>query len=224
MTEAEAETHLRAIRLMMERATVYRAISAPIALLGGLLSTATAAIQLLLLRNGKGVEALGFYFSWMCVLALTALANVFFIWRGARLRGEPVGSPAMGLALRSLVPSFLAGTVTSFCITLTSGQPVLAVIFWQIFYGIGLLATMNFAPGSLLALGWAFLLTGLVAMVYFFYRTLLPDMGLPMPGRESAPLLMGATFGLYHLIYAACVWPRQSQVLDAIERRPLVHH
>ena len=223
MTDAEAETHLRAIRLMMERATVYRAISAPIALLGGLLSTSTAAVQLLAIRDGKSGDALGFYLAWMCVLLLTALANAFFIWRGARLRGEPVVSPAMQLALRSLVPSFLAGTVASFCVTLTSGQPLLAVLFWQIFYGVGLLATMNFAPGSLVALGWAFLLSGLAAMVYFFYHSLLPEMGLPTPSRESAPLLMGATFGLYHLVYAVCAWPRESRVLDAIERRPLVH-
>ena len=220
MTDAEAETHLRAIRLMMERATVYRAISAPIALLGGLLSTSTATAQFLFVRG----DALGFFGAWMCVLCLSALANAFFIWRGARLRGEAAVSPAMQLALRSLVPSFLAGTVTSFCVTLTSGQPLLAVIFWQIFYGVGLLATMNFAPGSLVALGWAFLLSGLAAMAYFFYHTLLPDMGLPMPDRSVAPLLMGATFGLFHLIYAACVWPRQSRVLEAIERRPLVHH
>ena len=46
MTDFGAEEHLRAIRLLMERATIYRAISAPTALVGGLLSVGLAAAML----------------------------------------------------------------------------------------------------------------------------------------------------------------------------------
>ena len=34
--------------------------------------------------------------------------------------------------------------------------------------------------------------------------------------------MMGATFGVYHLVYAVCAWPRRARVLDAIESRPLI--
>ncbi len=37
-THSEAEEHLRVIRSLMERGTIYRAISAPVALAGGLCS------------------------------------------------------------------------------------------------------------------------------------------------------------------------------------------
>jgi len=39
---SRGEEHLRVIRSLMERATIYRAISAPTALLGGLLALATS--------------------------------------------------------------------------------------------------------------------------------------------------------------------------------------
>ena len=54
--------------------------------------------------------------------------------------------------------------------------------------------------------------------------TLLPGVDLPAPTRFYPAAMMGGTFGLYHLIYAACAWPRRSHALDDIERRPLVTH
>lgn len=233
MTEHDAHTHLRAIRQLMERATIYRAISAPTALFGGLLSLGVAAGQLLALRHpptdtdavvgGRaGQDAIGFVAVWSVVFLLTAAGNTFFIWHGARQRGEPLVSPAMKLALRAVAPALLAGATLGWSLALTSGLALLPVLFWIVCYGLGLLATLPFAPSSLVALGWAFLLSGLTVFVYLVYQGLLPDYGLPTPSIALAPALMGATFGGFHLVYAACVWPRRGRVLDAVERRPLV--
>ncbi len=227
MNDLDAQAHLRAIRQLMERGTYYRAISAPTALFGGLLSLGTAAGQLLALRGPQGAapgraNAAGFVLAWGVVFTLTAAANAVFIWRGARQRGEPLVSPAMKLALAAIAPALLAGATVGWTLTLSSGLPLLPALFWVIFYGLGLLATLPFAPRSLVALGWAFLLTGLTALTYLLYQGLLPSFDLPTPTALYAPALMGATFGGYHVVYALCVWPRRAPTLEAVERRPLV--
>lgn len=224
MTDLDAQAHLRAIRQLMERATYYRAISAPTALLGGLLSLGTAAGQLLALRGPHAgrADAAGFVLAWAVVFVFTAAANTVFIWRGARNRGEPLVSPAMKLALAAIAPALLAGAVVGWTLTLSAGLPLLPALFWVIFYGLGLLATLPFAPHSLIVLGWSFLLTGLVALMYLLYQGLLPSFDLPTPTAAYAPALMGITFGGYHVVYALCVWPRRERTLEAVERRPLV--
>ena len=232
MTEHGAEEHLRAIRLLMERATIYRAISAPTALVGGLLSSGLAA-AMLVWQAGDGsrnVDAHQYYDAWLLVLLVTLAANTFFIWRGAHRRGEPLVSAGFRLALRSVFPAFFAGIAMSGILTVSTGISLFPTLMWVVFYGLGLLATMSFAPRSIVVLGWAFLFTGIVAFIYLLFETyvphlelpLLPDVDLPTPTRFYPAAIMGATFGLYHLAYAACTWPRRTLELDAAERRPLV--
>jgi hypothetical protein len=72
--------------------------------------------------------------------------------------------------------------------------------YLAIFYGLGMLATGHFAPASIVWLGWAFLLAGLAVFI------------LGLTGQLSAmatpDLIMTATFGGFHFLYAACTWPR----------------
>ena len=224
MTERGAEEHLRAIRLLMERATIYRAISAPTALVGGLLSVGTAAAMLVWQARGdeRNVDAHGFFLVWTLVFLLTLAVNTLFIWRGAHQRGELMISAGMKLALRSVAPGLFAGGAISAVLTLTTGQPLLPTLMWLVFYGLGLLSTGNFAPRSIALLGWAFLLTGVGAFIYFLNQTLLPEIDLPTPTRFYPAAIMGATFGVYHLVYAACTWPHRARALEAVETRPLV--
>ena len=101
MTDFGAEEHLRAIRLLMERATIYRAISAPTALVGGLLSLVLSA-AMLVWQNGDGsrnVDARAFYQAWLLVLLLDPRGQHFLYLarcaprtrRTARLRRIPPG-------------------------------------------------------------------------------------------------------------------------------------
>ncbi len=224
MTERGAEEHLHAIRQLMERATIYRAISAPTALVGGLLSMITAAAMLLwqFRDEERNVDAMRFFLSWTGVFLVTLTANTLFILRGAQGRGEPMLSASMKLALRSIAPGIFAGGAISAVLTMTTNVPLLPTLMWLVFYGLGLLSTMTFAPRSIVLLGWAFLLTGVGAFIYFMNQTLLPEIDLPTPTRFYPAAIMGATFGVYHLVYAACTWPRRARALDAIETRPLV--
>ena len=202
----KAEEDLRVIRSLMERATIYRAISAPTALVGGLLSILTAVaiywnneVNLLF---GRPIRGRQFVKIWIAVLIVAAAANTFFIWREARRNGRPFISSGMKLALRAIAPCLLipaAFTAWFFSTGYLGGAELDVVTVWIVSYGLALLSTALFAPRSLATLGWAFLLSGLAVpaltnLVEYF------SIDLPLAA-------MGVTFGVYHLIYAVCTWP-----------------
>ena len=210
----EAEEHLRVIRSLMERATVYRAISAPTALIGGFSSLAVSGW--LLSKSGffgsaldqeGALTARDFIRPWLVALLITAAANTFFIWRQERRDRRPFLSSGLRLALRSLIPSFfVAGAITFVAWrnpTDLDGPTVLA-LSWISFYGLGLLATMSFAPRSLVLLGGSFVFTA-VLWLLLLSSPALPDF-LVMRGYVGASFAMGLTFGVFHLVYAVCAW------------------
>lgn len=199
------EEHLRMIRILMERAAIHRAISAPTALVGGLLSIFAAVVSWRMLESDAGAPLPGGHFLvvWLLVLLVTLVVNVIFLAQAARRRREPLVSPALKLAARALLPPVLTAGVISVPLGGLDLDNYLVALIWTTFYGLALLATAHFAPRSLVVLGWAFLLTslGLYALPF-----LLPATAITLPTDRHATLLMGATFGLYHLIYAAAVW------------------
>ena len=203
---SKAEEHLRVIRSLMERATIYRAISAPTALVAGLLSIFAAGA--IFLNNetsfnaGFQITSREFAFVWLVVLLISLAANAFFIRREALRAGRPFISPAMKLALRAIAPCLfipLSVTVWFFQTGYLGNQELFLVAVWTGFYGLALLSTNLFAPRSLALLGWAFLLTSVAIPV--LDRAIETDFSADTPD-----LAMGVTFGLYHLIYAACTW------------------
>jgi len=207
---ARAEKHLRVIRTLMERATVYRAISAPTALIGGLIAVALTLTIWIRERHWaqlapevmRHISTRGFAALWLGALALVLALNSFFVWREAKRDGRPFISPAMKLALRSILPCLIFPAATTFWFFYDGYEfdnELLLVRLWIGFYGLALIATQHFAPRSLVLLGWAFLITAAAMMVAsrqleYYASPLVPN------------LAMGITFGLYHLIYAACVW------------------
>ena len=206
-----AEEDLRIIRSLMERATIYRAISAPTALVGGILAVlAAATIQLAEKSSFAFQPPLGahrFAAIWLFVLLLVLIANTFFVWREAQKSGRPFISAGMKLALRAIAPCLLVFAVFTGCF-FGAGYPNIAklwlVTVWVAFYGLALLSTALFAPRSLVFLGWAFLITSLAVPVW---SRLSGDQFERVPN-----LAMAMTFGLYHLIYAACTWRRSRNV------------
>src|SRR5215210_455918 len=98
---AAAEENLRVIRQLMERATVYRAVAAPSALVAAVLSLLAASgvyynneVHLVL---GRTVRPREFALLWLVVLALAAIANAWFLWREAARDGRPFLSSGMKL-------------------------------------------------------------------------------------------------------------------------------
>ena len=209
---SKAEQDLRVIRSLMERATVYRTISAPAALVAGFLSIfAAAAIYLNDKSVDWAVQGRAFAAIWLVVLVLAVAANAFFIWREAKKDGRPFVSSGMKLSLRAIAPTLLVPAAVTLWF-LVSGYKGAAeqelVVVWIAFYGLALLSTALFAPRSLVCLGWAFLLTALALLAL---RNAAGDLSANLPN-----IAMGITFGLYHLIYAVCAWPRKRA--DEIEQ------
>ena len=205
---ARAEEDLRVIRSLMERATIYRAISAPTALVAGVLSILSAGLVYLnndvKLIFGRPVGPREFATIWIDVLILVSVANGFFVWREAKSGGRPFISPGMKLALRAIAPNLLiplAFTIWFFKRGYLGGQELELVVIWVVFYGLALLSTALFAPRSLAVLGWAFLVTGLAIPTLI---NLVDELAGDVP-----TVVMGLTFGLYHLIYAATTWSRR---------------
>jgi hypothetical protein len=209
MNEQErAEEHLRTIRRLMERATIYRAISAPTALVGGLLSLVAGVIYPMLRTPARGSYTPDahriFICLWLLVLLLTAATNTLFIVLGAKRRNEPVFTASMKAALLALSPPFLLAATITFRAEWYGGEDFPMSYIWATCYGLGLLATSYFAPRSLIFLGWAFLLSGIAGMV-------VSGLVINWFGNPPFPaaFFMALTFGLFHLIYAACAWPRK---------------
>lgn len=211
---SRAEEDLRVIRSLMERATIYRAISAPTALVAGILSILSAGIIYLnndvTLIFGRPVGPREFATIWIDVLILALAANAFFVWREARYSGRPFISPGMKLAIRAISPNLLiplAFTIWFFKRGYLGGQELELVVIWVVFYGLALLSTALFAPRSLAILGWAFLLTGLAVPTLINWVDELAG--------DVPTVLMGLAFGLYHLVYAAATWPRTAAAAPA---------
>jgi hypothetical protein len=195
-----ASQQLRVIRSLMERATIYRSLSAPTALVGGLLSFGGLGVAYV--EDGFGGHQLsnaGFLGIWLTILVLTGFTNGYFLWREAQRRGQPLFSAGMKCAMRSVLPPFLcAGYFTIFW-----PNPLVLAYAWILFYGLGLLAMQHFAPRSIVVLGWMFIAAvglGLsVATCLPFYWTAV------MSGSVFASWMMALTFGLFHIVYAIAV-------------------
>ncbi len=199
---SEAEENLRVIRNLMEKATVYRAISAPGALIGGLSAVAMVWVALFPPRSVPWVPFLG---SWLGVFGFTSVANFWLLWRDASKRGETFISPGMRLALRAMLPALLGGGACVF--VRGEGDDALIASLWVLFYGISLLAAAHFAPKSINWLGRAFFVAGvgLVISSGLFF-----DWWRGLYVTAIAHGIMGVTFGGFHLIYAVCTWPRKA--------------
>jgi len=199
---------LDVIRGLIERTEIYRTVSARTALIGGVLSILIAGAIYLndevtrILQ--RPVQSRAFALIWLSVLLITAITGALVLRRAARACGGVVDSRRMSFALRTIAPYLVvpAAFTTWFLTTgyLGAAEQDLTIV-WIAFYGLMLLSTASFAPRSLTLLGWAFLLTSLSV-------PLLADTIDNWAG--SVPtVLMGITFGVYHLFYAALNWRRK---------------
>jgi hypothetical protein len=195
MTDKErAAQNLETIRSMMERATVYRMISGPTALFAGVLVIVTAIYA--------PTDFWDWRSTWFCVAGLVMAFNTILVLQKAKKEKTPIFSSGLRMGIRSLFPAMLVGAVIGFFDPRGYSTLMLSWI-WMLCYGVALMSTVSFAPRSLWVLGAAFLVSGL----YCFYRWpssyMLYDKGLGVG--EAGDLLMGLTFGGFHLIYGLYV-------------------
>jgi hypothetical protein len=200
----EAAEQLRAIRALMERSTVYRAISAPGALVAGILSLVVCAWLWERREPEEAPEPVVFFIVWHCVLVVVTAVNVVLLYRSARQRGDVFISAGMKHAMRALLPPLVAGFLMSLLDVSAggvSGRECHADMAanWILFYGLALLATGSFAPRSMQTLGLGFFTFGIL--------TFLPTVR-EVEGRQYlvAVIHMAFSFGMLHIVYAAAVF------------------
>jgi hypothetical protein len=206
-----AEQNLATIRGLVEHAEIYRGVLARAAFIGGVLSILTAGaiyvndeVTRFLDRTVRPRE---FAFAWLDVLFVTVIVAAWLMNRATRGNGD--GHARMNLVLRIVAPFVLipaAFTSWFFATGYLGAAELDLVTVWIVFYGLALLSTAFFAPRSIALLGWAFLLTGLSVPVIA---------GKIDEWVDSVPtVLMGVSFGVYHIIFAAFNW-RASRVSKA---------
>lgn len=204
-TEAALE-NLRIIRSLMERAHIYRAVSAPAALAGGLMALVAAGVPTFhaLTHNGEAMmSGTAFLWIWYGILGLASALNVFLLARESRQQGQPFITDGMRMALRAIAPPMMVGGCVGGGLIVFLDCLTLASLIWVLCYGLALLATRSFAPRSINRLGWAFVLAGLAL---FFGWAAYKDIRLLSSDVGPASIVMGFTFGLLHLLYALAVF------------------
>ena len=191
-----AAEHLRVIRQLMERATVYRSISAPVALVGGV-----GALVLAWSHHEHGMTWRLFLRNWVGLFAVLAFLNLGLLWRDAVGRGLPLLNSGMKLALRALAPPLMVGGLVGFVIAWKNHDMGFVSSLWAMCYGLALLATASFAPPSISRLGRAFVAGGVLAFLgnqAGFIST--GDINV-----FTTPIIMGSLFGLLHIFYGVAV-------------------
>src|SRR5260370_32172674 len=175
MNRSAAEENLRVIRELMERATIYRAVSAPGALFCGL-SALLVSARALIPGPFQALFQHNFALVWIVVCLLSVTANIFFLVRATELRQERFASYRLRTALLAIAPAFIVAIALTFFLTRAAGTELFIAVCWMALYGRAPLSTMKFSPRSIAILGWAFFLTTLLIL------SLLPPLFvLPFP-------------------------------------------
>ncbi|MDB6076640.1 MAG: hypothetical protein JWO82_387 [Akkermansiaceae bacterium] len=197
-TSHEAAEQLRTIRSIMERATIFRALSGEAALVGGAMSLAAGWLS-------EAQHGWAWGLTWLGGLGVVLM---FFLWqtlRTARAREKPLLSQGLKVALRGALPSLIAGGFLGL-LYLKYGKPedrpeLYAAAFWILHYGLALLAIREFAPKSMVWLGAAFVLCGLGCFCAISFVQVAKHVML----RMGPSGVMAATFGGFHLLYGAAI-------------------
>jgi hypothetical protein len=193
-TREEAVEQLRIIRSVMERATIFRALSGETALIGGAAALAAA-------WRSEGRHYWGFAGWWLGGLALVLAFNVFQIMRMKIAHDRPFWSPGLRMAVRGALPSLIAGGFLGF-LFVRGDQTQSAACLWILHYGLALLAIREFVPKSMVWLGWAFVLFGVLSLAGVAQVIHLPPDWLRI---LNGSRLMAIAFGGFHLIYGALI-------------------
>jgi hypothetical protein len=193
-TREEAVEQLRIIRAVMERATVFRALSGETALIGGAAALAAAWLS-------EGRLGWSWAFWWLLGLASVLAFNVFQIFRMKTANHRPFWSPGLRVAVRGALPSLIAGGFLGL-LFIRSGADKPAACLWILHYGLALLAIREFAPKSMVWLGWAFVIFGVGSLAGV---TAVVDVLAGWVEHTNGSRLMAIAFGGFHLIYGALI-------------------
>ena len=209
LQESAAE-HLRIIRTLLERAQIYRAISAPAALVGGIL----ALVMSLLMGRNPDLTNQKFLFGWLVLLLIVTKLNLLLLWRGALVRSQKMLSPEFWLAIKAMLPSMASAGILGIAVIVSESNLPIGALVWITGYGCALLTTRSFSPRSIKRLGIAFVGLGIVFTLWWASKGAWEH---SYTAAQFASLLMGSSFGILHIAYAAAVFlnPQKQEPVNA---------
>jgi hypothetical protein len=206
----ESDPRLAPIRRLHEQAERYHSVSGTVSLLAGALSIAASTFLLWKLKTSesRAIDPDLFFGTWILVLLIT-VGTAFTLLRRSDSGRKTVVSPMISHTARFAVETVLPHAITAVALGLllsSRGSAFSLSIVWVTLYGLALCSTRPFAPGSLVTLGNAFLITG-ISLMLFVYLRIKFLIGYERNDYHTL-MIMGLTFGLYHLIYAIASWPK----------------
>ena len=195
MEPIQALAQLETIRLLMERAALYRRALGPISLGVGTLGTGAAALGIALpLGSTPGFAGL-----WLGA-AIGAVALAFIVVRRQAMRdGESFWSPPSRRVALALLPPLAAGAGLAIPFLLNQDWASRVVwllpALWMTLYGCALHAAGFFMHRGIRLLGWAYVVAGVGDLLWW---SCLPNQ---FPTIALNHLVMGLGFGAGHLAY-----------------------
>ncbi len=196
---------------LRSKEAAYYQLSGSLALLTGILSICVAAYLWIQSQSGFEITNLKFYLLWLSVAGVCTA--MFFIFLRPRFSNSSGLSHRAQATLKLIAPALLSGTLIPLWLGLSGHRQAYIATHWMIFYGLALLSTASFAPRSILALGWGFLASGLLAMAVVIFGH-----DLRVFDTRTAALFMFWTFGLLHLLYGIGVLVSNRKKTDPINK------
>jgi len=195
----EIQEHLLNIRTMVERATVYRILSAVSAIVGGIIAIVVGIWTSIIFNKAEFDDfAVGAWLSaWLFTLFIVCCVNTGIIVKKSKKEQRPVFSSGLKQALKSMIPACVAGAVIGLAILkLDRNYLPLTAAIWLACYGLALLSMSAFSPASLRNLGIGCLALGLASLLIYIRH-----FGAAFNPLHLANFFMVLGFGALHLIY-----------------------
>jgi hypothetical protein len=193
-TREEAVEQLRVIRSVMERATIFRALTGETAMLGGAVALAVAWLS-------ERYTSWAWAACWLSGLVVVLAFNVFQILRMRAVHQRPFWSSGLRIAVRGALPSLIAGGFLGL-LFVRSGLSNHAACLWILHYGLALLAIRESVPKSMVWLGWAFVVFGVTSLATV---TGVIDIAPEWLQHVNGSRLMAIAFGGFHLVYGGLI-------------------
>ncbi len=175
--------NLKYIRETMERSTSFTAVPG----WGGMLMGATA-ITAALQANAQ-IYRRDWLLVWLVEAALAFAIGLVTMWQKAKFVKQPLTSSSGRKFVSGFVPPLICGIVITLGLWRYEYYEIMAPA-WMLSYGAAVVTGGAFSARVVPVMGWLFIAAGCVAFA------------LPA---AYGNILMGATFGLLHVIFGAVI-------------------
>ncbi len=209
-----AANRLEQIRLLMDRSASYRRALAPTTLVTGSIGVIAAG-----LGWTWGVADLKqFVVYWFTTAGVTLLISLLMIRRQALQTQEPFWSLPTRRVAEAMFPPFLMGLLVGLLAYQIEAPDLLfswtLPSVWMILYGCGLHSAGFFMPRGIKLFGIGFIITGSASLM----GLLAPVPDRVLPSLHHAHLIMGASFGVLHLLYGTYLYLTETPLVESESR------